>query len=122
MAATIINLRLKQSVTFQPEIYIRSKCDFSLVGWKAWSQWRPTLKSPVLLADLTTENGGIEIDTVTRKLKLVLTDEKREAILATGHSRIVNEIFLISPTGRSYEWVKGDIEIDRSVIRSEPSA
>lgn len=118
MPATVINLVLKQSITFQPEIRIISRTAFPLDGWSAWSQWRPKIDSPTIIADLKTSNGGIIIDPVKRSLKLIRTDAERDAVLALNYSRIYHEIFMISPTGRTYEFVAGQIEINRSVTRN----
>ncbi|CAL4868209.1 hypothetical protein MMA231_02484 [Asticcacaulis sp. MM231] len=112
------NFRVEQTESLLPAFYIRpgrGSTPVTLTGWTARSQWRVRLSKPEALLELTTENGGIAIDADRRILSYAITDEQRASLLAMAYSRLVYDTFLISPTGRRYKVVEGEILLVRSV-------
>lgn len=62
---------IQQGATFSRDIIWKVNDDpIDLSGYSARLQARPKKGSPVLYFELTTENGGIEIDGSTIKLRL----------------------------------------------------
>lgn len=116
-ATNIINFTLKQTVSFRPVITIVTPKVVNFTGWSAWSQWRPSIDSDELVAEFKVSDGGIIFNAAAQTVQLIRTEEQKAAIFALPYSRLVHEIFLVDPDGQPNDWVKGNVGLEKSVIR-----
>jgi hypothetical protein len=116
VTAYTFDLRLKQSATFIQAFRI-GPCNspVDLTGYTARAHLRLTLDADAYLLELTTDNGGIVIDADARTLTLNISDAQRDELIALDEPRLVYDVFLISPTGRSYPLLAGKVLVERSV-------
>jgi len=117
MPAYPFDLRLKQSATFAPRFKIGGcNSTVTLTGYRARAMIRMTLDSEDVLQELTTENGGIVIDEAARTMTLLISDTDRDRLIALDEPRLFYEVFLISPNGRSDDFMVGKVVVERSVV------
>lgn len=88
MAAFKVPLKIDQGSTFRKTVTWKAgtpPAPVDLTGCTARMHVRSEIKSPVVLLDLTTANGGITLGGATGTVDIYLTDEQTAAITwATG--------------------------------------
>lgn len=85
-----------------------------LTGYTARMQVRPSIPSATVLANLTTENGGIEIEPLAGEITLMLTDEQTAA-LPSG--TWVYDLELVSAGGEVTRTIEGGFVVRPEVTR-----
>ena len=86
----------------------------NLAGYTARMQIREKLQSTEVLDQLTTENGGIVIDNVTKTITL---NRSATATAAYGFTSGVYSLELVSPTGEVTPFITGSITVVQEVTR-----
>jgi hypothetical protein len=89
------------------------KNPIDLTGWTARMQVRNTVGGKVL-ADLSTENGGIQIDPLVGRLKVSIS---RNATRSMPVGRGSYDVFIVSPDDFAIKLIEGDVGIVASVTR-----
>jgi hypothetical protein len=118
MAFLVRDLELIQTASFVHPFGLRSKRGtLDLTGYSARSIWRSSLASPAVVEQLSTATGEIVIDAEARSLTLSLPDNRRDLVILSPHSRLVYDVFVTAPSGRTYPLLKGQILIQKSVTR-----
>ncbi len=85
----------------------------SLTGYTARMQLRAKLTSPDVLLELTTENGGIEIDQVASTIKIVASATQTQALT---FSSCVYSLEMVK-SGTVSQIISGSISLDKEVTR-----
>lgn len=120
MTAPKLKLSIEQGTTFKKTITWKAgtpPVPVNLTGAKARMQIREDLDSPTVLLTLTTENGGIEIDTVLGEITLFIPASTTAAI--TWESAVYDlEILLPAhPEPDVRRLLRGSIRIAKEVTR-----
>lgn len=115
MSAGKINLTIDQGADFSHAFQILDpqNVPIDLTGYTAKMQARTSFTSDVAVIDLTTENGGLDIDLATAELTVSIP--RTESIFFT-FDRLVYDILLIS-TADTWRLVEGQINLCRGVTR-----
>jgi hypothetical protein len=85
-----------------------------LTGYTARMQIREKLDSSTVIHELTTENGGIVIDTTNYKVTVVIS--AADTALFTFNTAVYS-LELISPTNEVYPFVNGVLTLVKEVTR-----
>ena len=85
-----------------------------MTGWTARMQIRPEVGSETVIAELTTENGGITIDPPEGKINLYLSDVETSAF---SFESAVYDIELVDQSGNVYRDIEGKIKLSPEVTR-----
>jgi len=85
-----------------------------LTGYTARMQIREKLDSSIVINELTTENGGIVIDTTNYKITVVIS--AANTALFTFNTAVYS-LELISPTNEVYPFVNGVLTLVKEVTR-----
>lgn len=115
MSAGKINLTIDQGADFSHTFQILDpqNVPIDLTGYTAKMQARTSFSSDVVVIDLTTENGGLDIDLATAELTISIP---RPATALFTFDRLVYDILLIS-TADTWRLVEGQINLCRGVTR-----
>lgn len=117
MAAQIKNLVIEQGVTFRFSFRLKEKTSgnpLDLSGYTGRMQIRPKAGSTTVIADLTTENGGISINGSEGRISIYITDEET-ATYAFTSARYDLEI--VSAGGEVVRVFKGSVKLDPEVTK-----
>jgi hypothetical protein len=120
--ATEYDFALDQGTTFDKDtlyfVYQDSASQpISLSGWTARMQLRSDARSPVKALELTTDNNGIKLQSVsTGSVEVVITPDQSSALSAVSYAY---DIELISPTSKVVRLVQGTITLSREITRDE---
>ena len=110
------NISQKQGDTFNLNFTIRTKetgVGWNLTGYTARMQIRAKLDSDTVLHSLTTENGGILLDNVTKTITMYIPDETTQTFTFKA---AVYDLELISG-GEVTALASGSITLVREVTR-----
>ena len=86
-----------------------------LTGYTARMQIRRSVNNPAVLADMTTENGGITLGTTDGKIALELTAEHTSEISAKAG---VYDLELIDGDGFVTRLLQGEVEFSPETTRA----
>lgn len=117
MAAFKANLAIDQGATFRKRFTWKSgtpAVPVNLTGYTARMQIRAELESAAILAELTTENGGIALGGVTGTIDLYLSHTDTTAYAWDSG---VYDIELIAPNGDVLRRIKGSVSVSKEVTR-----
>jgi len=121
MIAGIYNILCEQGTTFgrtfeiqypdpdDPSIYH----PYDLTSHTARMQVRRTIDSSTFLIELTTENGGIEIDDELGKITITMTDAQTSALSSSG----VYDLEIEDNSGNVSRVVQGTFTLSLEVTR-----
>ena len=114
--AAIHNFTVNQGATLRRQFrWTVAGQPVDLAGYRVHSQWRLKVTSPDALADLTTENGGIEItDPASGVFALSMSAEQTSAL---SFKTAVYDIELISPAGVVTRLLAGTVTLSLEVTR-----
>ncbi len=116
MAAAKYKLKLEQGVTLRKPFTWRAASDpVILTGYKARMQIRPEIDSSAVLAELTTENGGILIEAPTTGTFVLYLDDVITAALEFDQA--VYDVEMIAPNGDVTRVMQGVVTLSREVTR-----
>lgn len=121
MPAAVAEYTIEQGATWVQEVWWEDDNGnpIDLTGYIARMQARAALPDPGTLVDLTTENGGIDIDGPNGKITLTMDADATAALdWPAGRHAPGNGIFqleLESPTGFVTRLLKGTITLDPEV-------
>lgn len=116
MAAAKYKLKLEQGVTLRKPFTWRAAGDpVILTGYKARMQIRPEIDSSAVLAELTTENGGILIEAPTTGTFVLYLDDVITAALEFDQA--VYDVEMIAPNGDVTRVMQGVVTLSREVTR-----
>lgn len=109
MTAAVKNLDIEQKATFLKKLTFRDKFKkpINLTGYEARMQIKATDGS--LIADLSTENGKIEIDGALGTILLTIPDSETKLMTFTTANY---DLKLIAPGGISTRLLKGKVTLD----------
>lgn len=108
-------LKLQQGKTLRkPYQWKAGGVPVDLTGWKARLQIRPEVRSEQVLADLTTENGGIIIDPLQGKFTLFMSDADTALL---DFETAVFELEMIAPNGDVMTLMYGDVTLRYEAVR-----
>lgn len=116
MAAAKYKLKLEQGVTLrQPFTWRAAGVPVDLTGYAARMQIRPEIGSSAVLAELTTDNGGILItDPVSGTFVLYLDDA---ATAELEFDEAMYDVELIAPNGDVIRVLQGVVTLSPEVTR-----
>lgn len=121
MIAGIYNILCEQGTTFGRtfEIQYPDPVDpseyhiYDLTAHTARMQVRRTIESSSVIIELTTENGGIEIDGELGKITVNMTDAQTSALTSSG----VYDLEIIDDNGNVSRVVQGTFTLSLEVTR-----
>lgn len=122
MPAAVLDFTIEQGATWMEDIWWEADdgSPMPLTGYTARFQARSALTDPGTLVDLTTENGGIEIDGPTGKITLIMDADATAALdWPSGRHAVGQGIYqleLESPTGFVTRLTKGSLTLDPEVV------
>lgn len=129
--AKIVNLNLRQGETFRwsPVVLLAAPVEgepqvpMDLVDCKARAQFREKYGKPVL-AEISTEVGGIVVGPEEGRLHIVLTAEQTDALGATAsamkpRTAAVWDLEVEYPGGDVRRLFQGDVAISPNITRGE---
>ncbi len=109
------NFTIKQGSTFRkPFQWIAGGSPVDMTGWTARMQIRPEVDSEIVIAELTTENGGITIEPLEGKINLYLSDVETSAF---SFESAVYDIELVDQSGDVHRDIEGKIKLSPEVTR-----
>ena len=109
------NFTIKQGSTFRkPFQWIAGGSPVDMTGWTARMQIRPEVDSEIVIAELTTENGGITIEPLEGKINLYLSDVETSTF---SFEDAVYDIELVDQSGNVYRDIEGKIKLSPEVTR-----
>lgn len=109
------NFTIKQGSTFRkPFQWIAGGTPVDMTGWTARMQIRPEVDSDSVIAELTTENGGITIEPLEGKISLFLSDVETGAF---SFESAVYDIELVDQAGDVHRDIEGKIKLSPEVTR-----
>jgi hypothetical protein len=110
--------RLERGATFDPLFTYKTTdgTPVNLAGCTARMQIRPEVDSTVVIADLTTENGGITLGGTAGTVQLFMSPTDTAAIDARYESACYDIEIVFSPT-RVYRVLEGKLKITKEVTR-----
>jgi hypothetical protein len=116
-----VNLAIYQGSTFtwsgivkQGTVEAATPVDLSAYSG-ARMQIRRTVESKTVLAELTTENGGITLNAQPGEIKLFLADDTTAALTGTD---AVYDLELTTASGDVFRRLEGDVLIHPEVTRA----
>ena len=109
------NFTIKQGSTFRkPFQWIAGGSPVDMTGWTARMQIRPEVDSEIVIAELTTEDGGITIEPLEGKFNLYLSDVETSAF---SFEDAVYDIELVDQSGDVHRNIGGKIKLSPEVTR-----
>lgn len=116
MTAAVFDISIKQGATLRTGFVYKNrlKKPYDLTGVRAHMQIRDAGGS--LIAELTSENGGIAIGGDTGTIDLLISDEDTEAM---NFVSALYDLFLIYPNGDRDCLVTGKVTFSKSQTRHE---
>ena len=113
-----IDLTIYQGATFKREWTVSRVSDgapYSLTGWTGRMHIRPKKTSDILFIELTTENGGVEIETTLEESKytIYISSVQTAALQLKG----VYDLELIDPQGEVIRIQEGKVLLSMEVTR-----
>ena len=109
------NFTIKQGSTFRkPFQWIAAGTPVDMTGWTARMQVRSEVGSETVIAELTTENGGITIEPLEGKINLYLSDVETSAF---SFEDAVYDIELVDQAGDVHRDIEGKIKLSPEVTR-----
>lgn len=85
-----------------------------MTGWTARMQIRSEVSSETVIAELTTENGGITIEPLEGKINLYLSDVETSGF---SFESAVYDIELVDQLGDVHRDIEGKIKLSPEVTR-----
>lgn len=117
MAAAKYKLKLEQGATLRkPFTWKAAGVPVDLTGWTGRMQIRPEIDSAEVLAELTTENGGILIDAPTSGTFVLYLDDAATAAL--DFEQAAYDVELQAPSGDVTRIMQGVVTLSREVTRA----
>lgn len=119
MPAAKLNLAIEQGATWRHSLALKAGAGaqapaLDLTGFTARMQMRADLTAPDVLAELTTENGGIAIDPLEGRLDLYLS---ASATGALNFDRAVYDLEIESAGGEITRVLGGVVTLSLQVTR-----
>ena len=117
MAAFKVPLKIDQGATFRKSVTWKTgtpATPVDLTGCTARMHVRSDIKSPTVLLDLTTVNGGITLGGAAGTVELMLTDEQTAAITWTT---AVYDLEIEFATGDVRRLLYGSVSVSPEVTR-----
>ena len=111
------NLTIYQGATFRQSWDLtQNNSPLDLAGWTARMQIRQKIASDTVIHELTTENGGINIDVQPdyTRLSLYIAPADTAAIMIKS---AVYDLELVDTAGDVFRFFKGTVTIDPEVTR-----
>lgn len=109
------NFTIKQGSTFRKSFqWIAGGSPVDMTGWTARMQIRPEVDSDSVIAELTTENGGITIEPLEGKINLFLSDVETSVF---SFESAVYDIELVDQAGDVHRDIEGKIKLSPEVTR-----
>ena len=114
MIAGVYNFTIEQGATFERVLTVRDSSDelFDFAGYTARMHIRPEIDSEVVMATLTTENGGITLG-VDGVITLEISASDTSEIMFPG----VYDLELVTADNKVYRLLKGLVRLDDEVTR-----
>lgn len=114
MAAAEFNFILEHGVKKTLRFTLQNKYGvFPLTGYTAKSQTRESDRSPIVLIEQTTENGGILIDPVSGSITLIYSENDIAKLYANSQM----DLFIYAPGGSAKRVIFGEITLKNSVTQ-----
>ncbi|MBP7657633.1 MAG: hypothetical protein KA742_13940 [Pseudoxanthomonas sp.] len=114
MAAAKTKLKIEQGATFRKVfIWKAAGVPVDLTGWTGRMQIRPDVASDEVIASLTTENGGIDIEDAGTFV-LYLSSEQTTAMTFDS---AVFDLELVAPNGDVTRLMQGVVTLSPQVTR-----
>lgn len=110
---TINDLNSLGYTAYQSGGVVEYNLPVSLTGYTARMQLRPKVASEEILLELTTENGGIEIDPVASTIKIIVSATQTQALT---FSSCVYSLEMVK-SGKVTQLVSGSISLEKEVTR-----
>lgn len=112
-----VNLTINQGATFRHKFAWKDKNGrpIDLTNFIARMQVRASASSPVVLLELTTENGGLALGGKLGTIALYLTDNSTGLII--DWVRGVYDIELVSPAGDVFRVVAGTAVVSPQITK-----
>lgn len=111
-----IDLTIDKGATYRKTFFWKDSAGvpIDLTGYTARMQIRENYSSNTLIAELTTENGGITITPLEGKIELFLSDTDTTALT---QSKGVYDIELLAPGGDVIKFLRGYVSILQEVTK-----
>lgn len=110
---TINSLNTLGYTAYQSGGVVEYMLPVSLTGYTARMQLRPKLASEEILLELTTENGGIELDPAASTIKIIASAAQTQALT---FSSCVYSLEMVK-SGKVTQLVSGSISLEKEVTR-----
>jgi hypothetical protein len=109
--------QVEQGATFEAVLTWKNddETPVDLTGYTARMQIRQTINDPTTEAELTTENGRIELGGVDGTITLMIPADVTEDF--AWNDPAVYDLELISGTGKVTRVLKGNVELDEEVTK-----
>lgn len=118
MAAHTVNLAIEQGATFD-EAYLwkagptkETAVPVDLTGCTAKAQFRDEKGSPTVLLEITTENGGIVLNTPPGSIRIVIPANESEVFT---WSKAVYDLKVYFPGGKKVRRLAGKVSVSPGV-------
>ena len=116
MPAAKLKLKIEQGATFRQSFdWTANGAPVNLTGYTARMQMRNSIDSPVMIHELTTENGGITFpDVLQGKIELFISDINTSAF---KFDSCVYDLEMIAPNTDVIRLIEGEITLSKEVTR-----
>ncbi|ENV08306.1 hypothetical protein F966_02980 [Acinetobacter higginsii] len=116
MPAAKLKLKIEQGTTFRQSLDWKSNGEpVNLTGYTARMQMRNPIDSPIIIHELTTENGGITFsDVLTGKIELFITADNTSAFIFDS---CVYDLEMVAPNTDVIRLLEGEITLSKEVTR-----
>jgi len=116
MPAAKLKLKIEQGATFKQSFdWATNGSPVNLTGYAARMQMRNPIESPVVIHELTTENGGITFSNVLAgKIDLFISDADTSAF---NFDSCVYDLEMIAPNSDVTRLIEGEITLSKEVTR-----
>ena len=116
MSAAKLMLKIEQGATFRQSFnWAANGSPVNLTGYTARMQMRDPIGSPIIIHELTTENGGITFsDVLAGKIELFISDADTSAF---KFDSCVYDLEMIAPNSDVIRLLEGEITLSKEVTR-----
>lgn len=116
MPAAKLKLKIEQGATFRQSLDWKSNgTPVNLTGYSTRMQMRNPIDSPIVIHELTTENGGITFtDSINGKFELFISDVNTSAF---KFDSCVYDLEMIAPNTDVIRLLEGEIILSKEVTR-----
>lgn len=116
MPAAKIKLKIEQGATFRQSLDWKSNgIPVDLTGYSARMQMRNPIDSPVIIHELTTENGGINfLDVQNGQIELFISATNTSSF---AFDSCVYDLEMVASNGDVFRLLEGEISLSKEVTR-----